>query len=142
MKHTRHLAGMLIAAALLAGCGGTVVRTLPLPAEATGHDATGVKLYFGAQAHPAVKTTIGSRSESVRVKRAIEAEQPTCDQALAEALSRLRDYAKRHGGNAVVNVTTRFHEQRSDSAARYTCGVSPSAGALAVSGDVVVLDAQ
>ncbi|KVD34468.1 hypothetical protein [Burkholderia ubonensis] len=142
MKHTRHLAGMLITAALLAGCGGTVIRTLPLPAEATAHDATGVKLYFGAQAHPAVKTAIGSRSESVRVTRGTGAEQPTCDQALAEALGRLRTYAKNRGGNAVVNVTTRFHEQHSDSVARYTCGVSPSAGSLAVAGDVVVLDAQ
>ncbi|UEP32062.1 MULTISPECIES: signal peptidase [unclassified Burkholderia] len=140
MKHKGHLAGMLVAASLLTGCG-TVVRSLPLPAAATAPDTNGVAIYFGTQPHPDVKTSIGPRSESVRVRR-IEGEQPTCDQALAEALNRLRIYAKNHGGNAVVNVTTRFHEKRSDSTTEYTCGVSGSAGAIAVSGDVVQLNAQ
>ncbi|QRR06780.1 signal peptidase [Burkholderia sp. MS455] len=141
MKQKAHLAGMLIAATLLTGCG-TVVRSLPLPASATAQDASGVSLYFGTQAHPAVKTNIGPRSESVRVRRATDAEQPTCEQALSTALERLREYAKNHGGNAVINVTTRFHDKRSDSTTEYTCGVSGSAGAIAVSGDVVLLDKQ
>jgi len=141
MKHKGHLAGMLIAASLLTGCG-TVVRSLPLPAAATAQDASGVALYFGSQPHPDVKTSIGPRSESVRVSRGTQAEQPTCEQALAEALNRLRLYAKNHGGNAVINVTTRFHEQRSNSTTDYTCGVSGSAGAIGVSGDVVQLNAQ
>ncbi|MBP0609966.1 signal peptidase [Burkholderia sp. MS389] len=140
MKHTRHLAGMLVATSLLTGCG-TVVRSLPLPAAATAPDTSGVAIYFGAQPHPEVKTSIGPRSESVRVRR-VESEQPTCEQALAEALNRLRIYAKHHGGNAVINVTTRFHEKSSNSTTEYTCGVSGSAGAIAVSGDVVQLNAQ
>jgi uncharacterized protein YbjQ (UPF0145 family) len=89
-----------------------------------------------------VKASIGPRSESVRVQRGTQTEQPTCEQALAEALNRLRTYAKNHGGNAVINVTTRFHETRSNSTAEYTCGVSASAGAIAVSGDVVQLNTQ
>lgn len=109
MKHTRHLAGMLVATSLLTGCG-TVVRSLPLPAAATAPDTSGVAIYFGAQPHPEVKTSIGPRSESVRVRR-VESEQPTCEQALAEALNRLRIYAKHYGGNAVINVMTRFHEK-------------------------------
>lgn len=141
MKQKAHLAGMLIAATLVAGCG-TVVRTLPLPATATAQGMGDVPLYFGAQPHPAVKTDLGQRSESVRVARASEAEQPTCDSALSNALVRLRADAKKRGGNAVVNVTTRFHDNHSDSATQYTCGVSRSAGAIVVSGDVVVLDAQ
>ncbi|WP_179402094.1 signal peptidase [Burkholderia guangdongensis] len=140
MKHKRHLAGMLIATALLTGCG-TVVRSLPLPADAAQPDASGVRLYFGALAHPAVKTDFGQHAASARVKRA-GAEQPTCDQALGDALGRLREYAKKRGANAVVNVNTRFHDNRSDSQTAYTCGVSPSAGAITVSGDVVLLDAQ
>ncbi|MCA8061977.1 signal peptidase [Burkholderia sp. AU38729] len=140
MKQKGYLAGMLVVASLLAGCG-TVVRSLPLPATATAPDASGVAIYFGEQSHPEVKTNLGPRSESARVRRA-EAEQPTCDQALTEALNRLRTYAKGHGGNAVINVTTRFHEKRSSSTTEYTCGVSGSAGAIAVSGDVVQLNAQ
>ncbi|KVG29666.1 hypothetical protein [Burkholderia diffusa] len=141
MRHKGHLAGMLVAASLLTGCG-TVVRSLPLPAAVTTSDTNGVAIYFGAQPHPDIKTSIGPRSESVRVQRGTQAEQQTCDQALAEALNRLRVYAKNHGGNAVINVTTRFHEKRSNSTSEYTCGVSGSAGAIAVSGDVVQLNAQ
>ncbi|KAB0643702.1 signal peptidase [Burkholderia latens] len=141
MKHKGHLAGMLVAASLLTGCG-TVVRSLPLPPAATAADASGVAIYFGAQPHPDVKTSIGPRSESVRVQRGTQTEQPTCEQALSEALNRLRTYAKNHGGNAVINVTTRFHDKRSNSTTEFTCGVSGSAGAIAVSGDVVQLNAQ
>ncbi|AOJ76552.1 signal peptidase [Burkholderia ubonensis] len=141
MKQAGLLAGMLAAAALLTGCG-TVVRSLPLPAAATAADSSGVAVYFGAQPHPDVKAVIGPHSASVRVQRGTLNEQPTCDQALAEALGRLRTYAKNHGGNAVVNVTTRFHENQSNSTTGYTCGVSPSAGAIAVSGDVVKLNVR
>ncbi|KWA05629.1 signal peptidase [Burkholderia cepacia] len=141
MKQKGHLAGMLIAASLLTGCG-SVVRSLPLPAAATASDTSGIAVYFGAQPHPDVKTSIGPRSESVRVSRGAQNEQPTCEQALTEALNRLRIYAKNHGGNAIINVTTRFHEKRSDSTTEYTCGVSGSAGAIVVSGDVVQLKAK
>ncbi|MFP3570576.1 signal peptidase, partial [Paraburkholderia sp. SIMBA_030] len=48
MKHKGHLAGMLVAASLLTGCG-TVVRSLPLPAAATTPDTSGVAIYFGTQ---------------------------------------------------------------------------------------------
>ncbi|KVM73384.1 signal peptidase [Burkholderia gladioli] len=140
MKHQRHLAGIVLASLLLAGCG-TVVRSLPLPDSAAA-DVGGVKLYFGAQAHPAVKTSFGQRSSSARVARGSSIEQQACEQALAQALDRLRDDAKRRGGNAVINVTTRFHETRSDSQTHFTCGVSGSAGAIAVAGEVVLLDAQ
>ncbi len=141
MKHQRHLAGILVATAILAGCG-TVVRSLPLTGGATTADTRGVTLYFGAQAHPGVKKQIGVHAESVRLARGTDAEQEVCNKALDEALGRLRGYAAEHGGNAVINVTTRFHETRSDSQTSFTCGVSGSAGAIAVSGDVVLLDAR
>ena len=40
---------------------------------------------------------------------------------------------------AVVNVKTRFHSTETASATNYTCGVSPSAAAIAVEGERVVL---
>ncbi len=141
MKRKGYLAGALIAAAVLTGCG-TTVRSLPLPPAATAADANGVKLYFGAQAHPAVKSDLGPRSESARIARGTQAEQQACEQALGDALGKLREYAKRRGANAVVNVTTRFHDNRSDSQTSYTCGVSGSAGAISVSGTIVQLDAH
>ncbi|MBN3727051.1 signal peptidase [Burkholderia sp. Ac-20379] len=138
MKQRLHLAGILIAAAALSGCG-TVVRSLPLTDSATATAPGGVKLYFGAQAHPALERQIGRRTESARLARGTAVEQAVCDQALDTALGSLRAYAARHGGNAVINITTGFHSTRSDSETEYTCGVSGSAGAISVAGDVVVL---
>ncbi|WP_414444809.1 signal peptidase [Burkholderia sp. 22PA0106] len=141
MKPRLHLAGILIATAALSGCG-TVVRSLPLTNNATATTPGGVTLYFGAQAHPAVRSRIGRRNESARLARGTANEQDVCDKALDTALGSLRNYAATHGGNAVINVTTRFHDNRSESDTQYMCGVSGSAGAISVSGDVVVLDAQ
>ncbi|WP_296660948.1 signal peptidase [Paraburkholderia sp.] len=152
MKLKGQWASMLIATTLLAGCG-TVVRSMPFPAEAQQPDASGVKVYFGSQEHPAVKTNFGKHDVSVRVARArdekhdahsdrVKDEKTTCELALDDALRRLRAYAKSHGANGVVNATTRFHDIRTDSTTTFTCGVSPGAGAIAVSGDVVLLDTQ
>lgn len=126
---------------LLAGCG-TVVRSLPLPEASGRSDHTAVRVYFGTQAHPAVKSDFGKHSASARVAREANGEQPTCEKALGEALGKLREFAKNRGANAIINVTTRFHSTRSDSSTTYTCGVSPSAGAISVAGDVVLLDVQ
>jgi hypothetical protein len=140
MKRKMLLGGTIAAAMVLSGCG-TAVRSMPIPADAIQSDSSNVKVYFGSQPHPAIKTNFGPRSASSRVARESD-EQLTCEHALGNALERLRAYAKDHGANALVNVNTRFHEHRSDSQTAYTCGVSPSAGAVVVSGDVVLLEAQ
>jgi uncharacterized protein YbjQ (UPF0145 family) len=59
--------------------------------------------------------------------------------ALEQALSKLRAAAQEKNANAVINVQTRFHSTETRSATDFTCGVSPSAAAVAVRGDLVVL---
>jgi uncharacterized protein YbjQ (UPF0145 family) len=54
-------------------------------------------------------------------------------------LTKLRADAQEHGANAVVDVQTRFHTTETSSATDFTCGVSPSAAAVAVRGNLVVL---
>jgi len=140
MKQTSIMLGALAVVALTqAGCA-TQVKSLPMPAvTAQPASGTAVAVYFGSQAHPAVQRQLGEVSYSVRVARASGGPEASCAKALADALDKLRDNARASGANAVINVTTRFHSTVSDSSTGYTCGVSPSAAALAVKGERVVL---
>jgi hypothetical protein len=42
----------------------------------------------------------------------------------------------------VIDVSTRFHSTETNSSTDFTCGVSPSAAAIAVRGQLVVLEAN
>jgi uncharacterized protein YbjQ (UPF0145 family) len=143
-KETLTLCAAAIVSLTLAGCG-TQIKSLPLQSAvpaATTTTGADVALYFGAQPHPQVVRKVGDASHSVRVASAAAGPDASCNKALADALDKLRGDARDKGANAVINVKTRFHETVSDSATEYTCGVSPSAAAIAVTGDLVVLQAN
>jgi len=142
MNPMRGAAAVAAAVALLAGCATHVV-SLPLqPDAATSATGSAVALYFGSQPHPDVERHLGSVSHSVRVARTTDGQQASCNLALAEALRQLRFDATKKEANAIINITTRFHSTKSDSPTDYTCGVSTSAAAIAVRGDLVVLRAD
>ncbi|WP_090681600.1 signal peptidase [Paraburkholderia phenazinium] len=125
-----------------AGCA-TQVKSLPLQSAVQQPAAgSGVALYFGSQAHPAVQQQLGEASYSARVARAQDGADASCNHALAEALSKLRAVAQEKNANAVINIQTRFHTTDTSSSTDFTCGVSPSAAAVAVHGDLVVLQSN
>jgi uncharacterized protein YbjQ (UPF0145 family) len=140
MKKVFVLGALTIAAATLAGCA-TQVKSLPL-AAAGGESRGGVPVYFGEQSHPAVKSQLGDVSFSVRIARKVAGPDDACREALTEAVGKLREAARERSANAVIDVTTRFHSSGSNSSREFTCGVSPSAAAIAVSGRLVVLEAN
>jgi uncharacterized protein YbjQ (UPF0145 family) len=140
MKKVFVLGALTIAAATLAGCA-TQVKSLPL-AAAGGESRGGVPVYFGEQSHPAVKSQLGDVSFSVRIARKVAGPDDACREALTEAVGKLREAARERSANAVIDVTTRFHSSESNSSREFTCGVSPSAAAIAVSGRLVVLEAN
>ncbi|WP_322032745.1 signal peptidase [Paraburkholderia sp. J76] len=134
----------------LAGCGSQRL-TLPIQpaaslstakAASSADPAAKIPVYFGTQPHPEVARRVGDASHSVRVARATDGAEATCNKALAAALDKLRADAQNKGANAVINVSTRFHGTETGSATDFTCGVSPSAAAIAVTGDLVVLQAH
>lgn len=148
MKSRYAFGGVMVVVAALSGCA-TQVKSLPLaPVVAqsaqSAQPAPGarVALYFGSQDHPAVQSQLGQTTASVRIARDTDGQDAACNRALAAALEKLRAYARDHHANAVINVGTSFHSTESASATEFTCGVSPSAAALRVHGDVVVLGAQ
>jgi uncharacterized protein YbjQ (UPF0145 family) len=123
-----------------AGCA-TQVKSLPL-AAAGGESRGNVPVYFGQQPHPAVRTQLGDVSYSVRIARKVAGPDDACHEALAEAVRKLRAAANERHANAVIDVSTRFHSSESNSSTDFTCGVSPSAAAIAVKGQLVVLEAN
>jgi uncharacterized protein YbjQ (UPF0145 family) len=142
MKSRYALGGLMVVVATLSGCA-TQVKSLPLaPVVARPSPGAGVALYFGSQDHPAVQSQIGQTTASVRIARETDGQDAACNRALTAALEKLRAYARDRHANAVINVGTSFHSTESASTTEFTCGVSPSAAALRVRGDVVVLDAQ
>jgi hypothetical protein len=132
----------LVAAVLLtqAGCT-TKIRSLPMPAALQTQNAQDVALYFGDDAHASVKQTFGNKEFAVRVNRQPEnSKEATCNLALTKALQQLRDYAREHHANAVINVKTRFQSTITASATEFTCGASLNGSTLAVRGDIVTLE--
>lgn len=142
MKNVSTLGALVIASAMLAGCA-THVTSLPLqPVVAQATSQQQVALYFGSQAHPMVKKKLGKTSQSVRIARSTDIRDDACNRALTDALDKLRAYAHEHHANAVINIKTSFHKAETDSATHFTCGVSGSAAALRVRGEMVVLEAR
>jgi len=144
------LSTAVIVSLTLAGCG-TQRMSLPIQpvasaattnAVASTDAGSSIAVYFGSQPHPEVVRRVGGASHSLRVARTTDGAEATCNKALATALDKLRADARGKGANAVINVTTRFHGNETSSATEYTCGVSRSAAAIAVKGDLVVLQAN
>ncbi|OAJ57544.1 hypothetical protein [Paraburkholderia ginsengiterrae] len=140
MKRTYVLGALAVVAMTQAGCA-TQVMSLPL-AAAGGQSRGGVPIYFGQQDHPSVKSQLGDVSYSVRIARKVAGPEDACHEALAEAVRKLRTAANERHANAVIDVSTRFHSTETNSSSDFTCGVSPSAAAIAVRGQLVVLDSN
>ncbi|NPT42155.1 signal peptidase [Paraburkholderia sp. 1N] len=140
MKKRFVLAALAVVVLTQAGCA-TDVKSLPL-AAAGGQSRGGVPVYFGEQSHPAVTAKLGDVSYSVRIARKVLSPEDACHEALAEAVQKLRAAAQERNANAVIDVSTRFHSTETNSSTDFTCGVSPSAAAIAVRGQLVVLEAN
>jgi uncharacterized protein YbjQ (UPF0145 family) len=140
MQNRSTLSALAIAAILLTGCA-THVTSMPLQ-PVVEHTTTGprVALYFGAQAHPAVRKKLGEVSASARIARSTDNREAACNRALSDALDKLRADAHEHHANAVIDIRSSFHKDETESATHFTCGVSGSAAALRVHGQMVVLE--
>ncbi|HTJ94404.1 MAG TPA: signal peptidase [Pararobbsia sp.] len=137
-KYRLTLCALTVVALTQAGCA-THVESLPLAPVATRTAPSDVALFFGSQPHPAVQSQLGESSYSVRIARTTMGPEDACNEALKEALEKLVADARSHHANAVINVTTRFHNNESNSPTEFACGLSTSAAAIAVRGDRVVL---
>ncbi|CAG4905451.1 signal peptidase [Paraburkholderia gardini] len=161
MRYTHGVVAIAVAFAALSQTAqaGTEVKSLPLQAvlgqaapagqatpgrrmQAVAQPQSGadIALFFGDEAHPAVRSQLGDASESARIARRTDDQTTACNRALSEAVDKLRTYAHDHNANAIINIRTSFHSTETASTTDFTCGVSGSAAALRLRGDAVVLE--
>jgi len=104
----------------------------------------GVALYFGSQPHPAVQREIMRvRSKGSVTRLEGEDDVTSCNRAFGKALDNLRSDARKHGANAVIEISTKF-KKRGDismSPDTYVCGKNTGSAVLRLQGRAVVLGA-
>ncbi|TMH43759.1 MAG: excinuclease ABC subunit A [Betaproteobacteria bacterium] len=98
-----------------------------------------IKLYFAGQPTPAAKTILPADSGHKRTNAFNKPEQEACDIAFLSAAISLQQYARRTGGNAVVNITSYFKTDRLESASEYLCAAGFLMTAVGLRGTVVTL---
>jgi hypothetical protein len=143
MKLKFTITACALALAAQAATAHTEVGSYPLkPVLDALPSGNEVALYFGSQPHPQATSQLGEESKSARIARAMDDEPTACNHALTQALTDLRNYARDHHANGVVNIRTSFHSTETASASEFTCATSGSAAALKVTGDLVTFTAQ
>ncbi len=114
------------------------------PALAKGQDYKAkidpaIKLHFGNQPTSPGKTMFQADSGHRRTNAFNKPEQEACDIAFLNAAITLQEQARRAGGNAVVDITSYFKDDRLDSATEYLCGAGFLMTAVGLRGTVVTL---
>lgn len=133
------LGALIGGSVVLSGCS-THVMSLPMRPvlDHTAGDSP-IALYFAAQEVPPVVSVLGKATAGVRIARNTDGREAACNHAFSDALAQLREQASMKKGNGVINIVTNFHGNKSANRTDFTCGVSPSAAAITVHGDIVML---
>ncbi len=98
-----------------------------------------VRLYFGAQKHPAIVTKHGQFRTNKKTNAFNKGDKTACEWAFASAIKSLQERAVQEGGNAVVNIRSNYKNQVVSSESDYMCGAGAFAAGVAFIGDVVTL---
>ena len=98
-----------------------------------------IKLYWGDQDHPEVKTTFGEFTTSQRTNALGKAREDACQWALASSLKELQERAAREGGNAVINIKSNIKHMEKSSETEYDCLAGSMMVNVALKGTVVRL---
>ncbi|MEC5396271.1 hypothetical protein [Uliginosibacterium sp. H1] len=118
------------------------INRFPLQDVLTGPDASkfnGVKLYFGNQKTPVVAQKFGEDRTSVRTNSVNKTAKHACGIALASALIRFQDAARRKGADAVVNIRSNYDNIEFSSPTEFECAEGALMAGVALKGDFVKL---
>jgi hypothetical protein len=108
-------------------------------ARASGKLPEGVRLFFGAQKHPRPSARLGPAHTNKKTNFFNKSDQEGCEWAFLSAMIQLAEYARRAGGNAVVNIRSNYKNVEFSSETQYECGAGNVVGGTAFVGDVVQL---
>jgi hypothetical protein len=98
-----------------------------------------IKLYFAGEKHAAVAKDYGTFRTSKRTNSFMKDKIDSCEWALASALQHLQDSAVRHGGNAVIDITSNIQNRKNASSVQYDCLVGGMMVNVALEAKIVKL---
>ncbi len=98
-----------------------------------------IKLYFGAQKHPAVVKKMGEFGTNKKTNAFGKADEVACEWAFLSAVLTLQERARKEGANAVVNIRSNYKGNLTSSETEYLCGAGGLMAGVALKGDFVQL---
>jgi hypothetical protein len=117
---------------------------LPLAAVLSSPDAMrtldpNVHLYFGRQPYPEPVKRLNTTSANKKSNFFNKTDQEGCNWVFLSAVKVLQEFARKMGGNAVVNIVSIYKNQEFVSETEFECGAGTFVGGVALRGDVVLL---
>lgn len=107
--------------------------------EAKSQLGDDVKFFFGPEAHPTAKTTLGTYTSNKKTNFANKSDKQGCEWAFLSAMLALKQRAIAEGGNAVVNIHSYYKKKEFSSATEYECHAGAFVGGVTLRGTVVKL---
>ncbi len=98
-----------------------------------------IRLFFAGENPPPVEKNYGISRTSKRTNSFMKDKIESCEWALASALLALQDSAIRHGGNAVIDITSNINNRRNPSSTQYDCLVGTMLVNVALEAKIVKL---
>ena len=98
-----------------------------------------VQLYFGEQAHPPIASKLGNYISNKKTNAFNKSDKEACEWVFLSAILSLQEWARRQGGDAVVNIRSYYKKQDISNQTEYMCGAGAIMAGVAFRGDVVKL---
>jgi hypothetical protein len=117
---------------------------LPLAAVLSSAEAMrtldpNVHLYFGKQPYPEPLRRLGQTTQNKKSNFLNKTDQEGCNWVFLSAVKGLQEYARKYGGNAVVNIVSFYKSQEFSSETEFECGAGTFVGGVALRGEAVLL---
>ena len=100
---------------------------------------TDVRFFFGNEAHPAPKSTLGTYTSNKKTNFANKSDKEGCEWVFLSAMISLKQRALAEGGNAVINIQSYYKKNEFSSPTEYECHAGAFVGGVALRGTVVKL---
>lgn len=146
LKFNRLLGLAAIGAVLGAGLPARADTVLMLPVQPVLNSSDArekldgsVQFFFGATAHPRIKTNLGSFTTNKKTNGFGKSHEEACSWVLLSALIELQERAQKLGGNAVVNIVSYYKRNEVRSNSQFECHSGAIMAGVALKGDVVKL---
>ena len=99
----------------------------------------GVQLYFGRQPYAPPVRRMGLTTQNKKTNFFNKTDQEGCNWVFLSAARSLQEFARKMGGNAVVNIVSFYKSQEFSSETQYECGAGNVVGGVALRGEVILL---